>query len=269
MSEEFAPALNNHPLALVGQLRIDPDDPTEFGVYSTGTKRKHILGTRYRIKDSVYKYGRAGAALATGFGGKNFGAYNNITGGVVSARSIGDMWIDLLLDSTTGAAGWFGTKNNMVGGFVSMPTGAPTMFRNIVGHEKGASAATIKVYLDGPLTRATDAAQMCEVGQNPYYNLRQTNNLYTSVMGVPTTKIASGSFGWFQSWGPCWCIPALPVADTAHWRVAVFGGDGSILSFNDAISAHASDSYQIAGFVIDNTSPGSDNPPFIFLQISP
>ena len=260
------PQPQNHPNALVGQLKISADDPTQFGVYSTGTVKKHSpLGIRYRVGDSVYKYGRAGAALATGFGAKNFGAYNNITGGVVSARSIGDMWIDLLLDSTTGGTGWFGTKNNMVGGFVSMPTGAPTMFRHIMGHEKGANAATIKVYLDGPLTRATDAAQMCEVGQNPYYNLRQTNNNFTSVMGVPTTKIASGSFGWFQTEGPAWVVPALPVADTAQWREVYFGGDGSILGSEDST---AETGLQRAGFVIDNTSPGSDNPPFIFLQIS-
>ncbi len=263
------PQPRNFPNALAGKLRIDATDTTQFGVYSTGTVKKHIYGTRYRIGDSVYKYGRGGAALATGFGAKNFGAYNNITGGVVSTRAIGDTQIDILLDATTGAAGWFGTKNNMVGGFASMPTGSPTMFRKITGHEKGADTATIKVYLDGPLTRATVATQMVEVGQNPYYDLRQTNNLYTSVMGLPTTAILSGSSGWMQTWGPCWCVPALPVADTSHWREVSFGGDGSILSTNDAIAAHASDSYQVAGFVIDNTSPGSDNPPFIFLQISP
>lgn len=256
----------NHPNALAGQLRIDPTDTTRFGVYSTGTVKKHPYALRYRIGDRVFKYGKAGAALLTGFGAKNFGAYNNITGGVVSARSIGDMWIDLLLDGTTGGTAWFGTKNNMVGGFASMPTGAPTLFRMITGHEKGANTATIKVYLDGPLTRATSATQMCEVAQNPYQDLRNTNNNFTSVMGVPTTAVASGSYAWFQTWGPAWLTPALPVADEAQWRTVAFGGDGSILSYEDSTGENG---LQVAGFVIDNTSPGSDNPPFIFLQISP
>lgn len=258
----------NHPNSLAGQLHIDATDTTRFGVYSTGTVKKNPLGLRYRIGDRVYKYGRGGAAIVPRYGAKNFGAYNNITGGVVTARSIGDVWIDLLLDSTTGAAGWFGTKNNMVGGMVVMATGTPEMMRHITGHEKGASAATIKVYLDGPLVRATDAAQMCEVIQNPYYNLRQTNNSFTSVMGVPTANIASGSYGWVQTFGGCWIVPALPVADTAQWREVYFGGDGSIMGSEDATGETG---LQRAGFVIDNTSAGggADNPPFIFLQISP
>ncbi len=256
----------NFPNAIAGQLHIDATDTTRFGVYSTGTVRKFILGTRYRIGDRVYKFGRGGAAIVPRYGAKNFGASNNITGGVVSARSIGDTWIDILLDGTTGASGWFGTKNNMVGGMVVMATGDPEMMRHITGHEKGATGATIKVYLDGPLIRATDATQMLEVIQNPYFNLRQTNNNFTSVMGLPTAKVASESFGWMQTWGGCWIVPALPVADTAQWREVYFGGDGSILGSEDST---AETGLQRAGFVIDNTSPGSDNPPFIFLQISP
>ncbi len=260
------PQPTNHPNSLAGQLKITADDPTQFGVYSTGTVRKHILGTRYRIGDRVYKYGRGGAAIVPRYGAKNFGPYRNIGGGVVSARSIGDMWIDILLDATEGGADWFGTKNNMVGGMVVMATGDPEMMRHITGHEKGANAATIKIYLDGPLIRAVSATQMCEVIQNPYYNLQQVNQNFSSVMGMPTAKVASASYGWMQTWGGCWIVPALPVADEALWREVYFGGDGSIMGSEDAT---AETGLQRAGFVIDNTSPGSDNPPFIFLQISP
>lgn len=258
--------VQNFPNALTGQLKIDATDVTQFGVYSTGTVRKFISGTRYRIGDRVFKYGLAAAALIPKKGAKNNGAYSGVTGGNVTARAIGDTWVDILLDATTGGATWFGTKNNMVGGFWSQPDTSNAQFRVITGHEKGANAATIKVYLDGPITRTMIATSFMEIAQNPYNQLTQAANSYTSVMGVPTTAVASGSYCWNQTWGPCWLNPNTPVADTVNWRTVVFRNEGSIQSFDDATGEAG---HQVAGFVIDNTSPGSDNPPFIFLQISP
>ena len=260
------PQPQNHPNALVGQLKISAADPTQFGVYSTGTVKKFPYGTRYRIGDRVFKYGKAGAALLPKKGAANYGAFSGVTGGNVTARAIGDTWVDILLDSTTGGTSWFGTKNEMVGGFWSQPDTSNSQFRIITGHEKGANAATIKVYLDGPITRTMIATSFMEVAQNPYRNLQQAGNDYVSVMGVPTTAIASGSYGWFQTWGPCWLNPNIPVADTVKWRTVVFLNDGSIQSFEDATGETG---HQVAGFVIDKTGSGSDNPPFIFLQISP
>lgn len=260
------PQPTNFPNAIAGQLHIDATDTTRFGVYSTGTVKKFIFGTRYRIGDRVFKYGKATASLTPKRGAHNMGAFSGVTGGNVTARAIGDVWVDILLDSTTGGSTWFGTKNNMVGGFWSQPDSSNSQFRIITGHEKGSNGAIIKVYLDGPITRTMIATSFMELAQNPYAQLQQAGNNFTSVMGVPTTAIASGSFSWNQTWGPCWLNPNLPVADTANWRTVVFRNDGSISGFNDA---SAEDGWQVAGFVIDNTSPGSDNPPFIFLQISP
>ncbi len=260
-------AIVNHPNLLAGQLRIDVTDTTQFGVYSTGLVKKHQIGTRYRIGDRVFHYGHAdGSAVKAGFGAQNNGIYRNIGGGVVSARVIGDMWVDILLDATEGAAEWFGTKNNMVGGMMVMAGNTIPSFRMITGHEKGANAATIKVYLDGPLVEATDAAKMIEMAQNPYNQLRNDGGTQHSVMGVAPMTGVDGSFGWFQSWGPCWCNPDLPVADTQYWRTVVFVEGGGIRSYNDA---SAEDGNQVAGFVIDQTSALADNPPFIFLQICP
>lgn len=260
------PAIQNHPSSLAGQLRIDPTDTTQFGVYSTGTLQKHPLALRYRIGDRVFKYGKAGAALLPKKGAGNYGRFRGITGGNVTARAIGDVWVDILLDSTTGGTSWFGTKNNMVGGMWSQPDTSNSQFRMITGHEKGSNGATVKVYLDGPITRTMIATSFMEMAQNPYLNLQQAGSDFVSVMGVPTTAIVSGSFCWNQTWGPCWLNPNLPVADTANWRTVVFLNDGSIQSFEDATGETG---HQVAGFVIDNTTGSLDNPPFIFLQISP
>ncbi len=260
------PQPTNFPRAIGGQLHISATDTTRFGVYSTGTVKKFLPGTRYRIGDRVFHYGHTATAVKAGFGGFNNGVYRNIGGGVVSARKIGDTWVDILLDATEGGATWFGTKNNMVGGMMVMAGQTIPSFRMITGHEKGASAAIIKVYLDGPLVQATDAAAMIEVAQNPYNQLVRPGGTQASVMGVALVAGADDSHGWFQSWGPCWCNPDLPVGDTQYWRTVVFVEGGGIRSYDDA---SAEDGNQVAGFIIDQTSALADNPPFIFLQISP
>ncbi len=257
----------NHPKLLAGQLKIVAGDPAQAGVYSTGLAKKHIIGTRYRIGDRVFHYGHAnGSVVKAGFGAQNSGAYRLVGGGIVSARAIDDMWIDILLDATEGAAAWFGTKNNMVGGMVFAWHATNPQFRMITGHEKGSDGATIKVYLDGPAVVATDAAQMLEIAQNPYNQLRNAGGTQHSVMGVAPVRGVDASYGWFQSWGPCWCNPDLPVGDTQYWRTVVFMEGGGIRSFDDAT---AENGHQVAGFVIDQTQALADNPPFIFLQICP
>lgn len=260
--------LQNHPNSLAGQLHISALDTTRFGVYSTGTVKKFMYGTRYRIGDRVFKYGKAGKANIPKYGAFNMGLYSGVTGGNVTARAIGDIWVDILLDATTGGTTWFGTKNEMVGGFYCQPDVTNSQFRIIIGHEKGADGATIKVFLDGPITRTMIATSFTEIAQNPYAQLetQPAGGTFQSVMGVPTTAQALADYGWFQTWGPCWLNPNAPVADTANWRMVVFDGAGSVRGYDDAVGETG---HQIAGFVIDNTTPGSDDPPYIMLQISP
>lgn len=260
-------AAHNFPLIVSGHLLTDPNqtDIAQFGVYSTGTTALYPNGTIYRNGDCAYRYGRAGAALKGGYAAKNWGQYSGVTGGNVTARAIGDDTLDILLDATTGAAAWFGTKDNMVGGLYVQPDATSGQFRKIIGHEVGISTSTIWMTLDGPLTRTMVAASFTEIAQNPYRDLRSTGNDYSSVMGVPTTIIASGSYGWIQSWGPCWVTPNQPVSDAANRRQICFKNEGQIWAYDDATGETG---HQLAGFTIDRTSSGGDNPPFIFLQIT-
>lgn len=259
------------PNIIKGRIHVDPDrnDIAEFGVYSTGTTKQYPYGTIYREGDRAFRYGKSGAALKPGYGAMNWGQYSGITGGNVTARAIGDMEVDILLDATTGAAAWFGTADEMVGGFYSQPDTSNAQFRMIVGHDRGDNADTVWLSLDGPITRTMVAASFSELAQNPYRNLRQTGNDYASVMGVPTTVIASGSHGWFQTWGPAWMNPNQPVSDAVHTRQIVFKDEGAVWNGTDANTHLDNSAMQNAGFTIDRTGSGSDNPPFIFLQISP
>lgn len=261
------PIAANFPLIVTGKLRVDPDqsDIAEFGVYSTGTAKLYHYGTIYRRGDRAYRYGKAGAAVKAGIAAKNWGQFSGVTGGNVTARAIGDDTVDILLDATTGSTAWFGTADEMVGGLYTQPDTANAQSRMIIGHEVGGNAATVFMTLDGPLTRTMIATSFTEIAQNPYRDLRSTGNDFSSVMGVPTTIIASGSHGWFQTWGPCWVTPNQPVSDAANRRQVVFKNEGQLLAFDDAT---AETGHQPAGFTIDRTSSGGDNPPFVFLQIT-
>lgn len=258
------PQPRNFPNAIAGQLHIDATDTTRFGVYSTGTAKKYLSGTRYRIGDRVFKYGKASGAMVPKQGAQNNGVFNSVSGGNVTARAIGDVWVDFTLDATTGGATWFGTKNNMVGGMYSQPDTSNAQFRMITGHEKGANGSIIKVYLDGPITRTMIATSFTEILQNPYNQLSQGGSAFASFMGVPTTAQASGAFGWYQTWGPAWMNPNTQVSGTADFRTVVFHQSGSVEGYDTAVGETG---HQVAGFIIDLST--GDNPPFIFLQISP
>ena len=265
MSEIIKPV--TFPNIVTGTLRIDPDgtDTTEFGVYSTGTVQQYELGTRYRQDDRVFRYGKAGSALNGQRGAFDFTTFFGEN--TVAAASIGDTSVQITTDATSGdTTNGFGVENNMVGGYFSQPDATARQFRRITGHKVGASGATIDVFLDGPLTRDLPAAgAFTEWMPNPYGNLRQPGGTTRAVMGVPTTTIASGSFGWFQTWGPAW------MAQNAG---ADFGGSyDTVAHFHEGGNLEDADTHangQVAGFIIGTRSSGSfANPPFVYLTISP
>lgn len=259
----FNPKIVTFPNKVTGKLRIG-NTAADYGVYGTGTVQKFELGTRYPQDDRVWRYGRAGSALNGQRGAFDYGTF--FAENTVEAAVIGQMYVKITTDATSGSVtNGFGVKNNMVGGYFSQPDGTNRQFRRITGHLAGASGATIKVYLDGPLTRAMVTNSFVEWCPNPYRDLRQAGGTNRAVMGVPTTTIVSGSFGWFQTWGPCWL---------AQNAAADFGGaNDQMARFHEGGNIEDADTHsnaQIAGFIMGTRSSGNwANPPFTWLTISP
>ncbi len=259
----FNPKPVKFPNKVTGKLRIG-NTAADYGVYGTGTVQKFELGTRYQEGDQVWRYGKAEGDL-----NPQRAVFDHSTWfsePLVAARSIGDMYVTITTDSTSGdTTNGFGVKDNMVGGYFSNPNGTNKQFRRIVGHDKGASTATIKVYLDGPITRDMVNTEMAEWCPNPYRTLKPAGGNNRAAMGVPTTAIASGSYGWVQTWGPNW---------VAQFAAADFGGNFDQLArFTDGgniTDADSESNRQIAGFIMGARLFGNwANPPFIFLTISP
>lgn len=264
------PKVVKFPNKVTGKLRIG-NTAADYGVYGTGTVQRFELGTRYRQDDRVFRYGRAGSALNPKHGAFDWGAY--FTQNTAIASKIGDMYVTITTGLTSGdLTKGFGTKDNMVGGFFSQPDATHCQRRRIEGHEAAPNGTTVKVYLDGPITAALPAGgAFTEWCPNPYRDLRTgggiAGGINKAVMGVPTTVIALGSFGWFQTWGPCWIPPnAENDFGTGGDQMATFHVGGGIedLTGNN----------QVAGFIMGartfGVAPaGWKNPPFIFLTITP
>ena len=261
----------NHPNKVTGRLRIDPNglDTTQFGVYSTGTVQEYELGTRYRQDDRVFRYGRAGSALDPKLGAFEYGTYFGEN--TVAAAVVGQNYVVITTDATSGSVtNGFGVKNNMVGGYFSQPDGTHKQWRRITGHVAAPTGTTVKVYLDGPITAALPAGgAFSEWCPNPYRDLRANGGIAgginKAVMGIPTVVIALGSYGWFQTWGPCWVAPdGILDFGAGGNQMAVFTVGGNITNHSNATNN------QTAGFVFTARTFGNwANPPFLYLTISP
>lgn len=260
----------NFPNIVTGRLRIDPngEDATQFGVYSTNAVKEYELGTRYRQDDRVFRYGKTGSAINPMLG--IFGWETFFGENTTEAAVIGQMYVVITTDATSGSTTTgFGTENNMVGGYFSQPGGVNRQFRRITGHVAAPTGTVVKVYLDGPLTVALPNNSFVEWCPNPYSDLRANGGIAgginRAVMGVATTDIVSGSYGWFQTWGPVWVAPdAAADFGAGGDQTASFTVGGNITDHDNAANA------QIAGFVFSHRTFGNwTNPPFLYLQISP
>lgn len=260
----FNPKPVKFPNKVTGQLRIG-NTAAEYGLYGTGTVQKFELGTRYAIDDRAFRYGKAETALDPRLGAFDYGMW--FGDALAAAAVIGDMHITIKTDSTSGhLTTGFGTANNMVGGTFSFPSATNKQVRRITGHVAAPDQTTVKVYLDGPITLAISNATGVEFQPNPYRNLKAAGGTSRPVMGVPVTLIASGSFGWFQTWGPTWMVQNEGVDFSQGYDVLAGFTEGGNLTDHD--NKHNA---QIAGFIMGERLTGGSfrNPPFVFLTINP
>lgn len=257
----------NFPNLVAGELRVG-NVPADYGVYGTGTVQKFELGTRYRIGDQVFRYAKAGAALKGGYGAFNYSQFLQIDAGTLGGVAIGDTTVKFTVDvGTTPIA-----RNQLVGGYFCQPDATNPQFRKIIGQKgSGATGAVIKLMLDGPITRTMVTTSFMEILPNPYYDVRHNAGEMGSVMGVPTTVIAASSYGWLQTWGPCWVTPtAVGIGGGVNDRTVIFVGNGAIVQTSDKTWGET-DAHQIAGFIIERTQATAlwVNPPYIWLTITP
>ena len=130
----------------------------------------------------------------------------------------------------------------------------PTM--RIIKSEAALAASPYGVLLtlDGPTPHALSDNCVVYIQPNMYAGAvccfqggGDSNLSIRPALGVPAVKVASGSYGWAQTGGPCVCVPAGTTIGSAAWdRVCAWSTDGSVIPLDEAINADHSP--QIAGY---------------------
>lgn len=259
---------------------VGHDTAPDYGfIYDLSTIKdpRFYCGDRVILPDGrVFRYAKSGSAGLNGGFGAAFWRPFTFNGGTSGATAVGDTTLKVTLDA--GAITNFGsdiTEDGLRGGYFSQPDTTTPTFRQIIGNSAGGDGDIITLYLDAPVKRAMVTASFCEFIANVWEDLRGTGGTgagesgtdYISFAGIPATTVAAtATYFWVQTWGPCWMTPNQPVADAATRRDVFFRQDGAIISGGDITVENG---YQRCGFVLDKTGSGSDNPPYIMLQVAP
>ena len=244
--------------------------PNYAFLYTTSTVKdaKWDVGDRVVLPDGrVFRYAKAAGALNPSKGAQNSVTFLDSDNTAVTA-AIGDTEISITLNSTSAGSTYFGTANQMVGSYFSQPDSTHAQLRQIVGHPAGSDGDVIKIQLDAPLSKAIVVDSFYEILPNPYGYLVNNGGTSVSVMGIPLVVIASGAYGWIQTWGVRWVnVNSGGVGSGAYDRTVVFAEGGGLDQMSESATVVQR---QVAGFIIDKTTSGTwANPPFIMLQISP
>ncbi|MDD5062207.1 MAG: hypothetical protein PHN44_08020 [Candidatus Marinimicrobia bacterium] len=247
-----------------------------LGYYAVETTKRYEYGTRGITWDGkVFKYSRAIAKLAAGYGAFNLSLadvsdlINSVTPAAISA---GDRTTTITIAATEGyASDGVVAEDELAGAQIVLGHGSQytTEQRTVVGNTAGASGGSvIRIWVDYPFALAHDAGVACEIPFNPYRYLGAASEV-ASVMCVPNVVVAGSGYNfWGQTWGPCWCVPGggdVTIGDSVNDRTAYFVGDGSV---NGGTALTVETGYQPAGFIIDTTEVGTGCMPLVMLQIS-
>lgn len=246
--------------------------PTGQKCNEVSNTQRYDLGARLVKGDGrVFRYGRCGASLTDmKHGVKNYNPLVTELAEIVSACAAGATSLTVTFD------GDFWTKDTLAkdelyGGYISLYNGTDVRDqRMIISNTALTEGGACTIGIDEPIVTAVGSAFKCEVLTNPYHDLRNINDGFSSVMGMPAALPTTGQYFWIQTWGPIRITPVGAELGTAHHeRGFLFDAFGSLISVY-ASTVTNTRSEQLAGFIIERTGGTAGSAaPFIMLQISP
>lgn len=235
------------------------------------TTQKHEIGSRLVTDDGdVFRYVMAGGTLNSDLGcspqyTQEVG-YNTIAASaIVGATTI---VVDMGASDGIAEGGVIAVDYLKNGRVLVFPHSDNSFVRRILTNTVTAGAAEMTLTLDRGIPHAiTVDEDHMECMASPYKNVITSTSNQKSVVGMPTSAMTIGQFGWIQTWGICWVAPQGAVSTGNNDREVVFRHDGSIdqHDYSDAVITMA----QHAGFILKDIRGGGQGAPFIMLQISP
>lgn len=233
-----------------------------LSLYQDSTTQLYVLGTRLAVGEQVFRYCRAGSALTRYVAGLNDDQWSLTNAHAKAASAAGST--SLTVANTTATADLY------VGGYVAIFT-SPLQVRRIIANAASDGTDTV-LTLDGPLEADVTSGACWITGYpNIYYDVTAPPNAsghvdYVSFVAIPVCTVASGSYFWGQTWGPCYGVAGATVpGSAARQREVYFSTAGNLLDYGDA-SAGAGAQY--AGYILPRTSLGAGDQ-FYMLQLAP
>ena len=243
-----------------GESLVKYSGPTpDPNVYADETTQRYKLGTRLSVDERVFHYARAGAAINRSDTAMDADSWSLTNEAPNQSFAAGVSTIKVV--NTTA------TANQYQGGWVAIFTGR-LQVRHILSNDASDGTDTT-LYLDGALEEAITADTTWVTGYpSIYYDCRTAAENFHSVIGVSPCVVASGSYFWLQTWGPCYARAAGTVPGvTALDREIYAAGTGALYGGIQAEGATAG-GYQKLGYLLPKTSAGGGDQ-FFMLQLTP
>jgi len=244
-------------------------------IYEDSTTQKFDIGTRRQEYNRTFRYTKANAALAglgRLLGNSNYAP--GVTGhadedgfeGVLNATaSIGDLYVDLA-DTNVRAANYYRGGHLVIFG--------TTVFHQyiIVASDAG-TGAYVRCYLDKAVYEEDITVAMGVTAYLSQYSaVQQVGSVqagFVSAVGLNLVPVASGSYFWMLTRGPCWVTATggtWPGSAANLRAVYMNNADGTL---QPGTVSDPSAGFQYIGYVINATGgTGSDyGDAFIWLEL--
>jgi len=233
-------------------------------IHEVSTTQNYDIGTRWAIDDRVFRYCQAGGAL-TAMKAGHCGNLPTECNSDANAYAIGDS-VFTILDTTARVVDYY---NN---GYVWIMKSGAYQFHRIKSSPVSAGTS-IALTLAEPLRVTIAASTWCTAWRNIYADIQPTSSEFQSNVVVALRAVASGSYFWGQTWGPCFgTVYSTVPGRNARDRELYFNIDGALMTGSDVDFSTAGNNIpQRAGFLITNTTPGGSGygDQLYMLQLSP
>jgi len=244
------------------------DFPSEADLFTESAAQHFTVGTQLRKNGSLWRFCKAGAAMAdAGFLKGNYFLCPGSSGNSVNSGFEGAMYAAVVAGATSFTiADTAAAKNEYENATLVIYDDTNVKYQQYTVIGNDASNGTITtLYIAPPGFKvAVTTGYGITIYRNPYMDIRTVTGGYMSALGYARHSITSGYFFWMQTAGPISCITGASTwpGQTQYQRDVFCNTDGSLITG----ASGTTELYQRVGYLLSRTaSDYGDN--FIMLQL--
>jgi hypothetical protein len=218
-------------------------DPYE--VRATETDATHHIGEKVIAADRIFRYAKAGEALAAGYMTTEPTGNTSLTTMAVITGALGADNINFTNAATTTTAGYFDEGYVCV----SYGTGIGQTYK-VKSLAALVSGASSYVYLFDKIKVALDTTSKIDIVANPWNRVLHTATATLHPTGVPLVAVtAAGDFAWLQTRGVCAVFSdgTVPAGGSAESDGNVAGAIDAMAEADFVVNPKLGVGYHIAG----------------------